>query len=99
MLSKVYSAAINGIEAIPVTIETVVDKGVHFTIVGLPDTAVKESHERIISAIRMSGMRPPHQKVLVNLSTSRRRAPVSISRWRWACFTPTALFRQTVSRR
>ena len=68
MLSKVYSAAINGIEAIPVTIETVVDKGVHFTIVGLPDTAVKESHERIISAIRMSGMRPPHQKVLVNLS-------------------------------
>ena len=68
MLSKVYSAAINGIEANLVTIETVVEKGINFVIVGLPDTAVKESHERIISAIKMSGITPPHQKVLINLS-------------------------------
>lgn len=68
MLSKVFSAAINGIEASPVTIETVVEKGVSFVIVGLPDTAVKESHERIISAMRQSGITPPHQKVLINLS-------------------------------
>ncbi len=68
MLSKVYSAAINGIESTPVTIETVVEKGVNFVIVGLPDTAVKESHERIISAIKMSGITPPHQKVLINLA-------------------------------
>ena len=68
MLSKVYSAAINGIEANLVTIETIVEKGINFVIVGLPDTAVKESHERIISAIKMSGITPPHQKVLINLS-------------------------------
>ena len=68
MLSKVYSAAINGIEANLVTIETIVEKGINFVIVGLPDTAVRESHERIISAIKMSGITPPHQKVLINLS-------------------------------
>ena len=54
MLSKVYTAAVNGIEAQLVTVETLVEKGINFVIVGLPDTAVKESHERIISAIRMS---------------------------------------------
>ena len=68
MLSKVYTAAVNGIEAQLVTVETLVEKGINFVIVGLPDTAVKESHERIISAIRMSNQTPPHQKVLINLS-------------------------------
>lgn len=38
MLAKIYSAAVHGIEAFVVTIETVVDKGTLFTIVGLPDT-------------------------------------------------------------
>lgn len=68
MLSKVYTAAINGIEANPVTVETLVEKGISFMIVGLPDAAVRESHQRILSAISMSGMRPPHQKVLINLA-------------------------------
>ncbi len=44
MLTKVYSAAISGIDAIVVTIETAVQKGTTFSIVGLPDTAVKEAY-------------------------------------------------------
>ena len=44
MLVKTYAAAVHGINAIVVTVETVVSKGVQYCIVGLPDTAVKESH-------------------------------------------------------
>lgn len=68
MLSKVYSAAIQGIEAHPVTIETNCDKGCGFMIVGLPDTSVKESHQRIINALRNSGATVPRKNVVVNLA-------------------------------
>lgn len=68
MLSKIYSAAVHGIEAFVVTIETVVDKGTLFTIVGLPDTAVKESYTRIVSAIKESGVEYPHRRITINLA-------------------------------
>ena len=51
MLVKTYGAAVRGIDAIIVTVETVVDRGINYCIVGLPDTAVKESHERVLSAL------------------------------------------------
>ena len=47
MLVKTYAAAVQGINAIVVTVETVVENGVQYCIVGLPDAAVKESHERV----------------------------------------------------
>ena len=68
MLSKVYSAAIQGIEAQQVTIETSVERGCGFMIVGLPDTSVKESHQRILSALRHSGAEVPRKNVVVNLA-------------------------------
>lgn len=68
MLAKVYSAAIYGIDAFVVTIETVVEKGVQFTIVGLPDTAVKESYQRIVSAMKQSGVAFPHKRTIINLA-------------------------------
>ncbi|MBP3298707.1 MAG: YifB family Mg chelatase-like AAA ATPase [Muribaculaceae bacterium] len=68
MLSKIYSAAVHGIEAFIVTIETVVDKGTLFTIVGLPDTAVKESYTRIVSAIKESRVVYPHRRITINLA-------------------------------
>lgn len=68
MLSKIYSAAVHGIEAFVVTIETVVDKGTLFTIVGLPDTAVKESYTRIVSAIKESNVQYPHRRITINLA-------------------------------
>lgn len=51
MLSKVYGAAVHGIDALIVTIEASASRGFSFTIVGLPDAAVKESYERVQSAI------------------------------------------------
>lgn len=68
MLAKVYSAAIAGIDAIVVTIETSVTKGTLFTIVGLADTAVKEAYTRITTALAHSGIGFPHKNTVINLS-------------------------------
>ena len=56
MLVKIYSAAPVGIEAVPVTIEVHSVPGFDFTLVGLPDSAVKESHERILAALTVNGL-------------------------------------------
>ncbi|MFH1622604.1 MAG: magnesium chelatase domain-containing protein, partial [Candidatus Omnitrophota bacterium] len=69
MLSKIYSFGILGIEAYPVEIEVDISPGLPVTnIVGLPDTSVKESKERIKSAIKNSGFRFPSQRITVNLA-------------------------------
>lgn len=67
-LVKGYAASIQGIDAIVITVETVVSKNISDCIVGLPDTAVKESHERVYSAMRQSGYNTGHQKVTINLA-------------------------------
>lgn len=68
MLVKTYGAAVDGIDAILITIEVSVDKGILYCIVGLPDTAVKESYQRILSAVKHSGQDFPRRKVVVNMS-------------------------------
>ena len=68
MLIKTYGAAVQGIDAIEVTIEVAVDKGIGIAIVGLPDTAVKESQERVRSAMKQFGMEFPRHHVVVNMS-------------------------------
>lgn len=68
MLTKVYSAAIAGIDAFVVTIETAVKKGSMFSIVGLPDAAVKEAYTRITTALQFSGIGFPHKSTIINLA-------------------------------
>lgn len=68
MLVKTYGAAVHGIDAIIVTVETVIDKGFQYCIVGLPDTAVKESHERVRSALKQSGFEIPRKSVTINMA-------------------------------
>lgn len=68
MLVKVYGAAVQGIDAITVTIETVVTRGFSFCMVGLPDAAVKESYQRVQSALTQSGFDFPRRRVVINLS-------------------------------
>ncbi len=68
MLSKVFAAAVRGIDAIAVTCEMKIDPGVGFTIVGLPDTAVKESAERVRCAILQAGLRWPRKNTVINMS-------------------------------
>ncbi len=68
MLVKVYGAAVQGIDAIVVTIETVAERGFNFCMVGLPDAAVKESYQRVLSALTQSGYEFPRRRVVINLS-------------------------------
>jgi magnesium chelatase family protein len=70
MLFKTRSAAVYGIEAYLVDVEVNISTGGNgnFRIVGLPDTAVRESRNRIIAAIRNNGFGWPYQVVTVNLA-------------------------------
>lgn len=68
MLSKLYASAVTGVDAITITIEVDVLEGTLFHIVGLPDSAVKESSHRIESTIKNIGYKWPRIKIVVNLS-------------------------------
>jgi magnesium chelatase family protein len=70
MLSKVFSAAVIGLDAVPVEVEVdIASQGLpSFTIVGLPDKAVEEAKERVRSAIRNSGADFPARRITVNLA-------------------------------
>lgn len=68
MLVKIFGAAVQGIEATLITIEVNCSKGIKFMLVGLPDASVKESHERIISALQVNGYKFPRQQVVINMS-------------------------------
>ena len=69
MLARVRSAAVFGIDATPVTIEVDISFGLPgLTIVGLPDASVRESRDRIRSAVRNSGYDFPKHRIIVNLA-------------------------------
>ena len=68
MLVKVFGSAVYGVEAITITIEVNVTEGLHTFVVGLADGAVKESIQRIESAIKSNGYYMPRTKVVVNLA-------------------------------
>ncbi len=69
MIAQIACFALNGLEGVPVQVETDVNKGMpSYEMVGLPDTAVKESKERVRSAIKNSGMLFPISKITVNLA-------------------------------
>ncbi len=71
MISKTYSFGLMGLEAYPVEIEVDISNGLPaVNLVGLADTAVKESKERVRSAIKNSGLTWPAQRITVNLSPS-----------------------------
>ncbi len=69
MIARVQSFALSGLEGVSVTVETDISKGLpSYDMVGLPDTAVKESKERVRSAIKNSGLEFPVHKITVNFA-------------------------------
>ena len=68
MLVKTFGAAVSGIDALVVTMEVNITPGIRFSIVGLPDSAVKESEQRIESAIHENKWRYPMQKIVINMA-------------------------------
>ena len=68
MLIKVFGAAVQGINATLITIEVNSSSGCMFYLVGLPDSAVKESHQRIISALQVTGYKMPTSNIVINMA-------------------------------
>ena len=78
MVVKTISAALQGIDATPVFCETAVSTGCRILMIGLPDTAVKESRDRIESAMREVGLRFPRKQVTINLAPADVRKEGSL---------------------
>ncbi|MBX3256975.1 MAG: YifB family Mg chelatase-like AAA ATPase [Chitinophagaceae bacterium] len=85
MLVKTYGSAVYGVEALTITIEVNVTGGQKFFMVGLPDSAIKESEHRIESTLKSIGHYMPRTKVIVNL------APADIKKTGSAFDLPIAL--------
>jgi magnesium chelatase family protein len=68
MLVKTYGSAVFGISATTVTIEVNIDKGINFLLVGLPDSAVKESQQRIAAALSNTGYSLPGKAITINMA-------------------------------
>ncbi len=68
MLVKTFASAVTGIDAVTVTIEVNLSRGIRFFLVGLPDVAVKESQQRIESALRSLGFHWPGKQVVINMA-------------------------------
>jgi magnesium chelatase family protein len=68
MLVKTYGSAVQGISSTTITIEVDVSQGVNFFMVGLPDSAVKESHHRIETALKHVGYKIPGKRIVVNMA-------------------------------
>jgi magnesium chelatase family protein len=69
MLSVITTCALSGIDAYPITIEVDMSPGLPgFSMVGLPDSAVKEARERVFAALKNSGFSIPSKKITINLA-------------------------------
>lgn len=68
MLVKTYGSAVYGINATTVTVETNINAGVNFMIVGLPDSAIRESHQRIEAALKNNGHKIPGKHIVINMA-------------------------------
>src|SRR6056297_4086306 len=68
MLTKTYGSSVQGIDATTITVEVNVTQGAKFYIVGLADNAVKESQQRIESAIETNGFNWPGLRIVVNMA-------------------------------
>ncbi len=68
MLVKTFGSAVYGISATTVTVETNINPGVNFLMVGLPDSAVKESQQRIAASLKNNGYKIPGKSIVINMA-------------------------------
>lgn len=68
MLVKTFGSAVWGVDAITITVEVNIDKGIKFFLVGLPDSAVKESQQRIEAALKNNDLSMPGKKITINMA-------------------------------
>lgn len=68
MLIKTFGSAVYGVDALTITVEVNIATGIRFFMVGLPDNAVKESHQRISAALKNNGLKIPGKEITVNMA-------------------------------
>lgn len=68
MLVKTFGSTLIGVDAITITVEVSIDQGINWYLVGLPDSAVKESHQRIEAALKHIGYKIPGKKIVINMA-------------------------------
>ncbi|MDP5096881.1 MAG: magnesium chelatase, partial [Flavobacterium sp.] len=73
MLVKVFGSAVFGVEATTITVEVNIDKGIGYHLVGLPDSAIKESSYRIAAAFKNNNYNFPGKKITVNMAPADLR--------------------------
>ena len=73
MLIKTFGATVQGVDATLITIEVNSSRGCMFYLVGLPDSAIKESHQRILSALEISGYKLPTTQLVINMAPADLR--------------------------
>ena len=78
MFVKTYAGTVLGIDAVMVTVEADITRGIGMYLVGLPDNAVKESQERIRAAFENSGFRMSGRKIVINLAPADLRKEGSL---------------------
>jgi magnesium chelatase family protein len=82
MLVKTFGSAVHGIKATTITIEVSVGKGINFFLVGLPDSAVRESQQRIATALESNKFKMPKQRVVINMAPADiRREQLTTCLW------------------
>jgi len=73
MLVKTYGSTLLGINALTITVEVIVDQGVNFFLVGVPESAGKESPQRIEAALKYIGLKIPGKKIVINMAPADMR--------------------------
>ena len=73
MITKAFGSAVYGVSASLISVEVNIVKGTHLYMVGLPDSAIKESQHRIESVLKHIGFEMPRQRVIVNLAPADLR--------------------------
>jgi magnesium chelatase family protein len=73
MLVKVFGSAVFGVEATTITVEVNIDKGIAYHLVGLPDSAIKESSYRISAALKNTNYKLPGKKITINMAPADMR--------------------------
>ncbi len=68
MLVKTFGSTVQGVSATTITVEVNITNGVNYFLVGLPDSAIKESQQRIESALETYGFRIPGKKIVINMA-------------------------------
>jgi magnesium chelatase family protein len=78
MLVRTYSSAVLGIDAVTITIEVNLGNGINFFLVGLPDSAVKESQQRIKAALANNDLKYPGREITINMAPADIRKEGSV---------------------